>query len=223
MKALDAFRAVLNELDKHASPTFEPEQFNHQFNATFNEYIAENYGRYDVFQKDVDDVRSLVKTSGELTLTSGSVALPVDYRHMIKVKVYGTFTVKVGRNALDSQKWFKKVERRLSMEHGYREDNAYLKASHISPYYELEGDNLVVDIGPKVTATKAIIQYIKVLPTIYLSPNPSDDFEVEANNTTIPVPLHVYYELVTKCANRFLENIESQRVQLRLQQDQLRA
>lgn len=223
-KALDAYKAVQHELDKHASPTFEPEQFNHFFNSGMEEYFAENYARYDVLQKDVDDVRSVVKTTNPpLTLTDKKVALPADYRHVLRVHVLGKFTQKVGRFALDEEFLFKRVERRLSDEQGYREENFYLRASHRSPYYELEEGNIIVDIGPKVTPLTVTIQYIKTLPVIYLSPNPADDLNQEANNTTIPFPTHVYYELVKKCADLFIENIESQRLAGRLQLKQMRA
>lgn len=223
-KALDAYRAILHELDKHASPTFEAEQFNHFFNSTMDEYFAENYARYDVLQKDVDDVRSVVKTtSPALTLTNKKVALPADYRHILRVHVLGQFTQKVGRFAANEQFLFKRVERRLSQEEGYREENFYLRASHRSPYYELEGGNIMVDLGPKVTPLSVTIQYITTLPVIYLSPNPADDLNQEANNTTIPFPTHVYYELVKRCADAFLENIESQRFPGRVQLRQMRA
>lgn len=223
-RALDAFRAIQHELDKYASPTFEPEHFNHFFNSTMEEYFTDNYARYDVMQKDVDDVRSVVKTTDPpLALTNKKVALPVDYRHVLRVHVLGQFTQKVGRFALNEQFLFKRVERRLSFEQGYKEENFYLRASHRSPYYELEGGNIIVDIGPKVNPLTVTIQYIKTLPVIFLSPNPGDDLNQEANNTTIPFPTHVYYELVKRCANMFLENIESQRYPVRLQAQALRA
>jgi hypothetical protein len=223
MRALDAYRDVKHELDKYASPTFEPEQFNHFFNFGLDKYITDNYSLYDVFQKNVDDIRSIVKSSSELALTDGKVTLPNDYRHMLKIKMKGTFNTNVGKYPQGLEKWFNKVERRLSGEEGYREENAYLKPSHKSVYYELEGNTLIISCGTKVTPNTVILQYIKELPVIFLSPNPGADFNLEANNTTIPFPQHVYRELVRVCANEFLENIQSPRYQVRLQSEQLRA
>jgi hypothetical protein len=223
MKALDAFIGVQHELDKFASPSFEVEQFNYFINSYLNDYIVENYARYPLLQKDVDDIRSIVKTSTPLALIAGKVALPEDYRHMLKVHVHGKFTVAVGMNALNSETDFKNVERRLSNEQGYREDNYYLTASHKSPYYELEGNDLIVDLGPSVLAMTATINYITTPATIFLSPNPADNLNIEGNNTTIPFPLHVYHELVKGCARLFLENIESRRYPTKVQEKQMSA
>jgi len=224
MRALDAFREVSHELDKFASPTFEVTQFNYFFNVAIDDYIANNYARYPLVQKDVDDIRVLLKTTDPaLTITAKKADLPVDYRHMLRVHVNATFIAKAGKYAANSTKLFKNVERRFSNEEGYREENAYLKASHKSPYYELEGSKIVFDLGSNMTPTTAIIQYIMTPPVIYLSPNPADDFSQEDKNTTINYPSHVCRELITLCARKFLENIESPRYQTKLNEERLRA
>lgn len=222
MKALEGYRDVLHELDKASTPTFEPEQFNHFFNFAIDEYIANNYARYPLIQKDTDDIRVLLKTTTPITITSSSADLPDDYRHILRVYVNGTFIAKVGKHAAASTKLFKNVERRLSNEEGYREDNAFLRASHKSPYYELEGSKVKFDLGSNVTCNTAIIQYITTPPIIHLSENPGDDLSAEQNNTTINYPIHVYRELVNLCARKYLENIESVRYQTKLNEERIR-
>lgn len=222
MKALDAFIAVQHEMDKFASPSFEVVQFNHFFNSGLQEYLTENYGRYDVIQKDVDDIRTIVK-SDTLAVSSGKATLPNDYRHALKVKINGTFNKKVGRYPNGTTILISKVERALSGEEGYRAVNHYLKPSHRSAYFSMEGGFLIPDAGPDVNISSVVLQYVNVPPTIYLSPNDGDDLNVEQNNTTLPFPLHVNYELIKKCARIFLENIESTRYPMKLQEQQFKA
>ena len=224
MKALDAYRDVTHELDKFNTPTFEPEQFNHFFNFAIDEYVANNYARYPLVQKDTDDIRVLIKsTPSPLAITNKRATLPEDYRHILRVQLAGTFNKKVGRFESGDAFTSKKVERRFSNEEGYREDNAYLRASHKSPYFELEGSEIVFDCGPDINLSTTILQYVKVPPTIFLTSDSSQDLSQEIYNTTIDYPSHVYKELVNLCARKFLENIESVRYQTKLNEERLRA
>lgn len=223
MKALDGYRDIQHELDKFSTPTFEPEHFNHFFNFAIDEYVANNYARYPLIQKDTDDIRVLLKTTDPaLAITTNKATLPVDYRHILRVHVTATFNKKVGKYANNTVKVFKNVERRFSNEQGYREDNAYLRASHKSPYFELEGDKIVFDFGPDVNLTTTLIQYIITPPIIFLNPDPAANFSEEQNNTTIAYPIHVYREIVNLTARKYLENIESQRYQTKLNEERLR-
>lgn len=223
MKALDGYRDIQHELDKYSTPTFEVEQFNHFFNFAIDEYLANNYARYPLIQKDIDDIRMLVKTVlTPLAITSNVVTVPEDYRHMLRVQVNGTFNKNVGKYKSGDTKLFKNLERRFSNEEGYREDNAYLRASYKAPYYEQEANLVRFDFGPDVDLQTVIFQYIITPPIIFLSPTSSDDFNLEANNTTIPFPIHVYRELVNLCARKFLENIQSARYSTKLNEERLR-
>jgi len=227
MNARDAFRDTLKELDKFESPTFEIKDFNYFFPKAISRYIDQNYRQFDILQKDVDDLRSVILLDQPVEMnSSGLVALPVDYRHVLHVKVKVKFLKALGKYKVNDTAYFY-PERLKSGQKGFRYKNAFGKPNFKRYYYELTGssfqlvyDSLSVSIP---TGSNLWLDYITQNPEPYLNPDKSVDYSQEANNSTLFYNTgnsrnHIYYEIINVCREIFLENIESQRTQVAMQQ-----
>lgn len=220
MKALDAYRDVLRELDKYESPSFEIKEFNYFFPKAISRYIAQNYEKFDVIQKEVDDLRSIIKTAQEFTMdANGLVELPGDYRHMLHVKAKVKYKVAVGRFDAN-ETGFVFPERMKSGQKGFRMRNAFGRPSYRRHYYELAGSSfqLIFDSATVAIPTGANLwlDYVSQPADPYLNPNKASDYNSPANNSVLFFNTgssrnHVYYEIINVCREIFLENIESVR------------
>lgn len=219
MRALDAYRDLKRELDKHESPTFTVKDFNYFFNSGIDNWVAKNYAGFPIVQKELDDIRAIMKSEA-ITFLVNEATIPADYRHILDLRVVVKFLVDAGKYKKDNQITI--YPRRMkSGSEGYIKNNAFHRPSYKVPYYYMVGNKILLDIGSQVQVLSAVIGYIKKPATVYLSPI-ATDFTPEIDNTTIEFPDHVYYELVKECKRIFLENIESQRYQSTLNEEQMR-
>lgn len=228
MKAIDAYRDVQRELDKYESPTFSVGDFNYFFPLAVSRYIDHNYKFFDVMQKEVDDIRSFLTFAVPLTLASGKVTLPEGYRHLLHVKVAMKFKTAIGRYSIDQVEEFY-PERIKSGQKGFRFRNAFSRPNYKQYYYEIAGNELQLvwdsDVADPNTGVNLWLDMVNEPDLIYLNPNPAADFNLDANNTPLQFNTgvkrnYVYFEIVTKCREIFLENIESPRFPVAAQQNQ---
>lgn len=224
MTALDVYRYVLKELDKHESPTFSVDDFNWFINESVDGYVTKNYGQGDVFEKDLDDISVIVKDDVSLIQDVGDPTLfakPADYRHLLYMNTI------VKANA-DYRRWKKNdqvifvLRRQRTNRRGYQEDNAYEQPSEDYPQYRVSNEKLKALVGPNFTPLSAKATYISKAATVYLNPDPTADFTNPVNNSVIQFPDYVAKEIVRWCARVFLENIESPRYSTVLSEQQIR-
>ena len=221
MKALDAYKDMLRELDKFESPTFTLRDFNFFYNAALSSYITKNYKQLDILQKDSDDLKSILKFSHPLTLsTGGLVTLPSDYRHLLGLKVKVKFKVDIGKYRKDQQIEFY-PERMKSGQKGYRFKNSYAKPNYKRYYYEISGTQLQLLFDSNVveiidSAPNLWMDYVVQPAEVFLDPTDGADYNDVAKNTILffntgTVRNNIYFETLVECRRLVLENIESQR------------
>jgi len=224
MNALQAYRSVLKELDKHESPTFSVDDFNWFFNETVDEYLTKNYAEGDIFEKELDDISVVISDDVVLVQDGGDPTLfakPADYRHLLYLNVTAKAVATYRKWAKDSQVTFV-IRRQRTARRGYQEDNAYQRPSEDYPQYRVSNEKIKVLVGSAFTPLSAKLMYIRIPATVYLNPSPSADFGNPANNTVIEFPEYVAKEMVRWCARVFLENVESGRYQAVLSEQQIR-
>jgi hypothetical protein len=228
MKALDAYRDTLRELDKFESPTFSIGDFNYFYPQAVSRYVDENYKFFDVMQKEVDDLRSFITASSPLTLAGGVTTLPAQYRHILHLKVAMKFKVQIGKYALNQVVEFY-PDRMKSGQKGFRFENAFTRPNHKRYYYEIIGDELRLiwnsTYADPNSGVNCWVDYIKEPNLIFLNPDKTSNYSLEANNSTLQFNTgstrnSVYFEIIAKCRALFLENIESPRFPAAVQQVQ---
>lgn len=219
-RALDSYRAVRRDLDKNASPSFSIRDFNYHYNNAVVDYVSENYSTLDVRQKEDDDIRTVVEFDKDLgAVTANSGNLPIDYRHVLGVKVKGKFLNAVDEFKKDDEVVFTNVQRMRSGMRGVK--NAYKEPSHRKLYRRIEGSKMFIDAGPNLQILTISIDYIKQASQVYLNPDTAVDYNLEANNTTIQFPEDVIREINRRCVMNFMENTENRRLQTTTQLKQL--
>jgi len=224
MKALDAYKGTLKELDKHESPTFSIGDFNYFFNKTVEKYITENYKDLDPVQKDIDDIRSVLVFDKDLVFETNATKaiLPEKYRHILYLELTCKFKVDAGKYKKDAIHTFTEVRREKSSQRGTK--NAYRKTSYIRPYYKMDELYIYTIIDSDVlTLQSAKMDYIKVHTDVYLSPTKDADYSSADNNTTIAFPNYVVTEMINLCKIMFLENTENPRFQSSIVENQVKS
>lgn len=227
MKALDAYRDVLKELDKFESPSFDIRDFNYFFPKAISRYIDQNYRQFDVLQKEVDDIGSMLKLNQPLQLASdGTVALPADYRHMLGVRVKVKFIATRGKYRTNDLAEFY-PERMKSGQKGFRYKNAFGKPNFRRYYYELSQGNFALLYDATAvgipTGINLWLDFVSQPADPYLNPDKTVDYNLLVNNSLLLFNTgvsrnYVYYEIVNVCKEIFLENIESMRTQEAIRQ-----
>lgn len=227
MKSLDIYKSLLKELDKFESPTFTIGDFNYFSNHALSDYITQNYRDSDVIQKNVDDIRELLKYGEVLTNYSNTLNtadLPARYRHVLHVEFTGQFATAKGRYAIGTDYVFY-PKRRRSNKKG--RDNAYDIPSMERCFYQITSDNkLLLFKDSDITVSEIRIDYLMnpynaVTPEnipIYLNPDKSADYQLEENNALLDLDDRIVYEIIKVIRTKFLENIESRRYQSSLNQ-----
>lgn len=223
MRALEAYRATLRELDKHESPSFTVGDFNWFFNEAIDEYLTRNYEAGDVFQKDLDDISVLIKDDVLLTqqVDKSLFAKPSDYRHLLYLRVRAK-ALKSFRNFVLNQQYDFTVSRQRTGRRGYQEKNAYDRPSEDNPLYRMSNEKVKVLIGPNFEPVTANLMYIVTPAVVYLNPDPGADFNLEGNNSTLQFSEYVCKELIRWCARIIIENIESRRYETALSEQKMR-
>lgn len=222
MKALDAYRDLLRELDKHESPTFSIGDFNYFFNKSVRKYITDNYKDIDPVQKDIDDIRTVLKFDEPLTFTSEKATLPDKYQHILYLELTCKFLKDAGKYKKDDVKVFTEVRREKSSQRGTQ--NAYRKTSFVRPYYKMDINSLYAIIDKDVLElTSGKMDFIRIHTAVYLNPDKSSDYDSDTNNTTFEFPDYVVTEIVNVCKIMFLENTENQRFQSAIVENQVKS
>lgn len=223
MNALEAYRSILKELDKHESPTFSVDDFNWWFPSAIDQYITENYEDGDIYQKDLDDISILVKDAVALTQDTDKslFSKPADYRHLLYLNVVAKALSNYRRWSKDAQETFV-IRRQRTGRRGYQEDNAYGQPSEDNPQYRISNEKIKVLLGTNFEPVSASLMYVSVPNTVYLNPDSSVDFDLEINNSTLQFSTYVCKEVIRVCARIIIENIESGRYQTVLKEQQMR-
>lgn len=220
MKASDAYSNLLRELDKFESPTFTIGDFNYFYNVAISKYLTDNYGDFDVLQKDLDDIKGLLKYDESLDFVETLALLPDGYRHILNLELKLKFVKDIGDYVIDDI--INVFPKRLATNRkGYTADNAYQQPSPYYTTYQLDGTHIHAYIGSEVIIENGKMDYIENPITMFLNPDRTVDYTIEVNNTTLQFPDYVNYEIITACRLIVLENIESQRYQSSLQDVQL--
>lgn len=228
MKALDAYRDTLRELDKFESPTFSVGDFNYFYPQAVSRYVDENYKFFDVMQKEVDDLRSFLTLNSPVTLTAGVSTLPAAYRHILYLKVAMKFKVKIAKYAINQVVEFYPT-RIKSGQKGFRFKNAFSQPNYKRYMYEIAGEELRLvwnsTFADPNTGINCWIDFVKEPSLIYLNPDKTSNYNLEINNSTLQfntgvIRNSVYFEIIAKCREIFLENIESPRYSAAVQQTQ---
>lgn len=222
MRALDTYKNLLRELDKWESATFTVNDFNYFYPSAIQEYITENYLPFDVRQKELDDIRAIVVLNHPLSsFTDGVTSLPEKYRHMLHLEV----VLKVLQNEGDYLKddivtVFPK--RLKTNQKGFAQENSYQNPSIDYSHFQVDKDSIYILAGSNVEIQSAKMDYLEEPALVYLNPDTTVDYNLEANNTTMQFPDYVIFEINKVCKRIFLENFESQRYASSLQEEQLR-
>jgi len=214
MTILEVYKNLLRELDKFESPTFTVKDFNYFYNVAISRYITDNYGDFDVIQKDLDDIKALVIFDKVLdpVLDKPQADLPQDYRHCLSVKADLEFTSETLDNGIgDTLNTFPK--RLPTNRKGYVEENAYQEPSPNYPMYQIDNSLIHILVNSNVTINEVSMDYIKTPATVTLvvGETPVDSEFSE----------YVEYEIIKVCRQIFLENIESPRYQSTINEHQL--
>lgn len=229
MNALDAYRDVLRELDKYEAPTFTIKDFNYFYNKAISQYIDTNYLRVDLILKDSEDLSSFVSLNTVLDApdANGIVELPADFRHLLSLKINVEFTADVARYRAGQfyEFW---PERMKSGQKGFRNRSAYGKPNFRRYYYELysainESDEqkfyikLLYDPAYiDIETAEVTVDYIKQPEAVTItSPSVFTD-PLQFNGE--PTRNQVYYQILNVCRSIFLENVESQRTPITMQE-----
>jgi hypothetical protein len=221
-KALDAYKALLRELDKFESPSFTVGDFNYFFNSAIEEYISNNYSEFDVSQKSLDDISEIVNIGEAISFTNGVASLPEKYRHILYLEVTLKFISDVDGYAIDDTLVVTNPKRMRTNRKGFSLKNAYQEPSYSEVKFQIAKGNLNVLCGSDAEVISGKIDYIENPETVYLNPDKASNYNDPANNTPLQFPANVVLEIVKHCRKMFLENIESQRYQTSLQEQALR-
>jgi len=219
MKALDVYRAILRELDKHGSPTFTIKDFNHFINSAVDEYISNNYDQFDITAKDLMDLEPLYVLDAELTFTNGQASLPSDVRFPTTLVITQTLSRQEGPYAKNESvvsvaKRLRSNQRKLN--------NAFKTAALHYPRYVIANNKVVLSTVNYVSVSSGMFDYIKNPDTIYLA-DEGADYDQEENNTTIQFSDRIMKEIWKLCRRIFIENIENgNRYQSQIIEERLR-
>jgi hypothetical protein len=214
MRMLDAYKAVLRELDKVESPDFDPDDFTYWFRVTIDEYVKENYMEGDVTQKNLDDIRVLLSDPNTEFTQDGTdktkFAIPSDYLHPLNIEV-------TGKALNDYRRWKKNAIQRFELRRqrtnrkGTGVRNGYDEANEDNPQFRIIGSFVYVLLGEAFEPVKLFAWYIKKATDVTLGPEDSD-YDDEQYNTTLQFPDTVVFELIKRCKIAVEENIESPRL-----------
>lgn len=219
---LNAYRWVLEELDKHESPSHPPASFVYWFNTTLDEYLSNLLPTSDITQKGGDDLDSFVVFSASLTQDESDAELfelPGNFRHVWAAEVVAKWLVDYDKFEQDDTVTLH-PKRRRSNRGGFQESNAYQRPSMYYPTYKVINSAgtryLQILLGNKLEPVSCNLDYVKVIDELELS----DD--LATTNDELPFPRYVAKEMVNLHVRKVLENYESQRYSSQLQEMSLR-
>lgn len=220
MNALDAYRDVLKELDKFESPTFSLKDFNYFYNKAISQYVDVNYRQLDLMVKDTQDLSSFTSPSYLATVSSlGVITLPSDFRHLLSLKISVRFKTNIGKYKSGTTYDFW-PERMKSGQKGFRHRSAYGKPNYRRYYYEVNNGTIKILFDSSkvefVGSNNAVIDYIKQPSEVTITNLTTYTTSLQFN--TGATRNNVYFEIVNICRAIFLENIESPRTPIAMQE-----
>lgn len=220
MDAVDMYRGVLFELDRYESPEFDVEDFNWFIVLATDKWLKNELAQYELTQEVSDKISCLISTAEILFNPDNSTDvreanLPEDYRHLVRclVKLRYKSSTPV-HSAGDTRQ---KHSRRITGDgQAATMDNYYLRPlvtdSDLDLFHRVVGNKLSIMFdtpeapNQTVTIQSATIEYFKKAPKIKIN----ESMQVV---TDTPFPEHASREIVKICADLFLENNGSQRLQ----------
>lgn len=220
--ALEMYKGVLLELDsKFGSEEFDVEDFNYFIAKATEKWFSDQLDLFEETQKVSDKISCMITTETIVfNATNGTAdtvkVLPGDYRHLVNCLVSLRYKTATGAYAINAIR--KDYSKRYTGDgQASLMDNFYLKPlvsdADVRLYHRIIGNELsiltesVKEPNTTIVIASALIEYFEVLPNIEL--DPADNSIV----TDTPFAAHANREIVTLCAQLFLEENESQRLQ----------
>lgn len=219
--ALAMYEGVLYELRKVQSPDFDVSDFNYFMPSAVEKWLKGQLDEFELTQKVTDKISCLVKASDPIVFNADNTTdvrlkdLPGDYRHLVNCLVRLRYKAVTPVYAVNSTR--RDYTKRYTGDGKVNiEDNYYLRPlvsdSDVRLYHRTIGNKLSILFdtpaypNTTVVIADAVIEYISEPQPIALN----EDF------TTLhetPFPSHANMEIVKICADLFLENGESPRLQ----------
>lgn len=210
--------AIGQEFDKTQDfeyPYMSPEQIDYWINKGIERFVKERaFGNnirrwsFEEVEKRVDDLRTIVKESGNIASISGgtnkfTVALPLDYQYLVRHRVttqktnscVSSFTVK---GVQTRQDWL-----------GDQELNPFESPTYKEPLYYLLGNNIVYETTSDFTILNSNITYISKPNKVRLG----TEYVIPTTDVDCNLPEHTHSEIIDLTISLMLENIESSRYQ----------
>lgn len=221
----DMYLYTLQGVNKQASGTITPLEWNRLINQALDTYVERRYGQVDKDQKAMDDLRMLMQVSivnntgtsvpeGELfqlpvVAAPVPVGTSIGYRHMLNlgVKLFtGPGTAPVAVACASPGGWTS--ARPLPRDGRYAYDrNPFWKPTITKPYYDLEGNVLRIRCGGGAWAGQVRMEYLRY--PVLLS--------VTAPVVEPELPPHVNRAICDLAVTLHLEEIESRRTPIHAQ------
>ena len=221
MRALEVYRYILHELDKHESPTFTVDAFNYFWNSATDETVKEYRRDFDLRQKDLDDLRAIMVLNHPITFVNGKVDLPEKYLHLLYLEAVLKMTKETNDHDVDDIVTVY-PKRLKTNQKGFAQENSYQKPSAGYSYFQVDKDSLYVLVGDDATVQTGKMDYLLTPEIVYLNPDKASNFTLEENNSTLQFPDTVVRNIIKNCKRIFLENIESQRYASTVQEEAIR-
>jgi hypothetical protein len=206
------------ELDKTLDfeyPYILPEQKDYWLNKAQSRIIKQRmYPKdprlkgFEDTQKRIEDLRSLIKDSEELTpTTSGTkylITLPNDYLYLVRHRC----------KTIDSICGLKTVKGVLAKQENLDSmfDDPFWKPIADEPLYYFLGNKLVYETEGNFTLSKAMLTYIKIPTQMRLG----SQYSTVTTDIQCELTEQIHHEILDLTIAMLLENIESQRYQTNL-------
>lgn len=206
------------ELDKTLDfeyPYILPEQKDYWLNKAQDRFIKDklypqdtNKKGFEESQQRIDQLRTLIKESAELTpvsaLTKYTINLPNDYLYLVRHRCTTT----------DSTCGTKQVGGILAKQEYINEMliNPFWKPSAEEPLYYFLNNNIIYESLGNYILNNSLLTYIKTpLKITY-----GTQYSIPVTDIECELPVHTHQDLLNITVSMLLENIESQRYQTNL-------
>ncbi len=219
---LAMYGGVLYELNKHQSPDFEVEDFNHFMGMSIEKWLKNELQKFELNQVVTDSLAPLIKvTTPELSFNATDATdvrekdLPEDYRHVVSCLVTLRHKVATTGNIVGTKR--RDFTKRLTGDSWAAiYDNSYFRPlvadSDMRLYHRIVGNKVGIYFDTVTYPNTTVV--IETIKMEYISqPTP---IELDTNLTVTSDTVFsesVNRALVVICADLFLENNQSQRLQ----------
>ena len=228
--ATDMYNATLEFLNKEATASLSPEEFEIMVNAAQLEYVKNRYDEAEKTQKRIDDLRSIMVINESILNSGANVAasevfeLPYDdagfvttaknptgtnhgYLFMLNCALKLSYVNnKCGFTGISE---FLKAKPMKADKRNEIERDPFNRPTDERLYYQETGDQVIVFTGTQSFATEARIDYLRY-PV---------DIQIVTSVVDSELPIHARTEIVDIVVRKVLENIESQRYSTNLNEN----